>query len=59
MSMGTNIHAHGKYTQAMGIWMHECIRLGSSKVLIHMHRCNRLRWHMSKLSYVHAHWLDS
>lgn len=52
MSMDTNIHAYGKYACTMDIWEHECIDLDSSKALIHMHKCNMLGWHMSKLSYV-------
>lgn len=53
-SMGMGIHTCGMYTRARdayghGIWLHGCMRLSYSRILMYMHRCNGPGWHMSKL----------
>lgn len=35
-------HGHGAH---MGIWLHGCMRLGSTWMLIHVHGCNGLTQH--------------
>ena len=52
--MDTGIHAYGIYAghgrhMGMDIWWFGCIRLGSFMMLIHMHMCNGLGQHESKL----------
>ena len=49
MSMGTGIHAYDMLPQAWPYGCMSCMELGSSGVLIHMHGCNRLGQHGSKL----------
>ena len=35
-------HGHGD----MGTWLHGCMGLGSSGILIHVHNCNRAGWYV-------------
>jgi hypothetical protein len=47
-----DIYGHGRQT-GIGIWLHECMRLGSSRILIHVHGCDMVGKHMSKLVDLH------
>ena len=54
MKMGMSICAYGGYTCAwayggMVAWVYGFVGLGLSKILIHTHKCNGPRRHMSKL----------
>lgn len=43
------MHRHGRRNMALGIWLHECLEVGSFGILswVYMHRSDMPDWHMS------------
>ena len=53
-SMGKDIHAYAGFAR-VGHISHGCMGLYSSRIFIHMHGCNLLGWHMSKLINIYIY----